>query len=212
MILLRRRPLPPRRRGRDSQPNPVGTTGRSILLYPRSPRLPTRPPQPSLTTLGQTLPQPPPPAGPPPLLTPVAPAPMAAAMERAGTMVATMAAARLAVLPARAAVALGARAQADWARLGRAGKAKALAAQGEARGIFLVKVARGRPRGVARVTRAPRARVHHRMATQVQVRRQANGAGTQGATPSEVAYRVARTLPGRSLAFWLPPPRWRAHL
>lgn len=184
------------------------TTIRSILRCPRSPRLPTTHPQLSLTTLGQTLPQPP--AAPPLLLTPVAPAPMAAAMERAGTMVATMAA-RLTVLPARAAVALGARAQTDWARLGRSGKVEILAAQGEARGIFLVKVARGRPRGAARVTRAPRARVHRRVAIQVQVWRQAIGE-TQGATPSQVAYRVARTLPGRSLAFWLRPPRWRAHL
>jgi len=134
-------------------------------------------------------------------------------------MAAAMSAMEVAALPARVAVAvaLGVQAQAEWARLGRIGKVEALAAQGGALGALLVMVARiltGAAVGMAGVGAmgAPQAQAHHRMAIPVQGLRQAVQVRALVAIPTAGVCRAANSLPGRSLAFWLRPSRWRAHL
>ncbi|OGB07686.1 MAG: hypothetical protein A3F71_16870 [Burkholderiales bacterium RIFCSPLOWO2_12_FULL_64_33] len=125
----------------------------------------------------------------------------------------------VAALPARVAVAvaLGVQAQAEWARLGRIGKVEALAAQGVALGALLVMVARiltGAAVGMAGAGAmgAPQAQAHHRMAIPVQGLRQAVQVRALVAIPTAGVCRAANSLPGRSLAFWQRPSRWRAHL
>lgn len=144
---------------------------------------------------------------------------MAEATEGAGPMAAAMSAMEVAALPARVAVAvaLGVQAQAEWARLGRIGKVEALAAQGVAMGALLVMVARiltGAAVGMAGAGAmgAPQAQAHHRMAIPVQGLRQAVQVRALVAIPTAGVCRAANSLPGRSLAFWLRPSRWRAHL
>jgi hypothetical protein len=134
-------------------------------------------------------------------------------------MAAAMSAMEVAALPARmaVAVALGVQAQAEWARLGRIGKVEALAAQGVALGALLVMVARiltGAAVGMAGAGAmgAPQAQAHHRMAIPVQGLRQAVQVRALVAIPTAGVCRAANSLPGRSLAFWLRPSRWRAHL
>lgn len=134
-------------------------------------------------------------------------------------MAAAMSAMEVAALPARVAVAvaLGVQAQAEWARLGRIGKVEALAAQGVAMGALLVMVARiltGAAVGMAGAGAmgAPQAQAHHRMAIPVQGLRQAVQVRALVAIPTAGVCRAANSLPGRSLAFWLRPSRWRAHL
>lgn len=134
-------------------------------------------------------------------------------------MAAAMSAMEVAALPARVAVAvaLGVQAQAEWARLGRIGKVEALAAPGVALGALLVMVARiltGAAVGMAGAGAmgAPQAQAHHRMAIPVQGLRQAVQVRALVAIPTAGVCRAANSLPGRSLAFWLRPPRWRAHL
>ena len=134
-------------------------------------------------------------------------------------MAAAMSAMEVAALPARVAVAvaLGVQAQAEWARLVRIGKVEALAAQGVALGALLVMVARiltGAAVGMAGAGAmgAPQAQAHHRMAIPVQGLRQAVQVRALVAIPTAGVCRAANSLPGRSLAFWLRPPRWRAHL
>ena len=134
-------------------------------------------------------------------------------------MAAAMSAMEVAVLPARVAVAvaLGVQAQAEWARLGRIGKVEALAAPGVALGALLVMVARiltGAAVGMAGAGAmgAPQAQAHHRMAIPVQGLRQAVQVRALVAIPTAGVCRAANSLPGRSLAFWLRPSRWRAHL
>lgn len=134
-------------------------------------------------------------------------------------MAAAMSAMEVAALPARVAVAvaLGVQAQVEWARLGRIGKVEALAAQGVALGALLVMVARiltGAAVGMAGAGAmgAPQAQAHHRMAIPVQGLRQAVQVRALVAIPTARVCRAANSLPGRSLAFWLRPSRWRAHL
>lgn len=134
-------------------------------------------------------------------------------------MAAAMSAMEVAALPARmaVAVALGVQAQAEWARLGRIGKVEALATQGVAMGALLVMVARiltGAAVGMAGAGAmgAPQAQAHHRMAIPVQGLRQAVQVRALVAIPTAGVCRAANSLPGRSLAFWLRPSRWRAHL
>ncbi len=134
-------------------------------------------------------------------------------------MAAAMSAMEVAALPARVAVAvaLGVQAQVEWARLGRIGKVEALAAQGVALGALLVMVARiltGAAVGMAGAGAmgAPQAQAHHRMAIPVQGLRQAVQVRALVAIPTAGVCRAANSLPGRSLAFWLRPSRWRAHL
>lgn len=134
-------------------------------------------------------------------------------------MAAAMSAMEVAALPARVAlaVALGVQAQAEWARLVRIGKVEALAAQGVALGALLVMVARiltGAAVGMAGAGAmgAPQAQAHHRTAIPVQGLRQAVQVRALVAIPTAGVCRAANSLPGRSLAFWLRPSRWRAHL